>query len=78
MDNQTDEMEGIQIGDAVNFAVDKSSSIPLPLSSVERQILDLYDQLEEILLEVHLLQAQQRVGDGETADHDPIFQISRV
>ncbi len=36
---------------------------PLQLSEKERQILELYDRLEEIKLETSLLQAQETIPD---------------
>lgn len=47
---------------------DNAASFPtLQLSEKERQILELYDQLEEIMLEISLLQTQDTIPNGRSS-----------
>lgn len=51
---------------------DNATNFPtLQLSEKENQILELYDRLEEIKLEISLLQAQETVPNGRTLS--PLF-----
>jgi hypothetical protein len=61
-DGPLEEMEAMQLDE---LASDNAVSIPpLQLSEKESQILELYDRLEEIKLEISLLQAQENVPNG--------------
>lgn len=61
--NLMEGLEAVQLDDpgydsAVNFP-------PLQLSEMESQILELYDRLEEIQLEISFLEAQENVPNGK-------------
>ena len=61
-DGPLEEMEAVQLDEP---ASDNAVSSPtLQLSEKESQILELYDRLEEIKLEISLLQAQENVPNG--------------
>jgi hypothetical protein len=61
-DGPLEEMEAMQLDES---ASDKAVNFPtLQLSEKESKILELYDRLEEIKLEISLLQAQENIPNG--------------
>ena len=57
--NQVEEMEGVESSNP------KSSSPPL-MTEDEKRVLELYDRLEELQLEIALLKAQGVLSQGMT------------
>jgi hypothetical protein len=58
-DTQIEEMEGVEVTDA------EKQSLPL-LTEEEKRVLDVYDRLEELQLEIALLKAQGVLSQGES------------
>lgn len=56
-------MAGLEIR---NPDASKDGFTELQLSELERQILDLYDRLEELQLEIGLLSAPEATQDGKS------------
>jgi hypothetical protein len=56
-------MAGLEIK---NPDASKDGFTELQLSELERQILDLYDRLEELQLEIGLLSAPEATQDGKS------------
>ena len=68
-DGPLEEMEAMQLDEPGS---DNAVGLPtLQLSEKESQILELYDRLEEIKLEISFLQAQENVPNGRILS--PIF-----
>jgi hypothetical protein len=68
-DGPLDKMDAMQLDEP---ASSNAADFPtLQLSEKESQILELYDRLEEINLEISLLQAQENVPNGRNLS--PIF-----
>jgi hypothetical protein len=66
-------MEGLQIGDGIRPS--KQGDLPptLQLTDTERQILELYDNLEEIQLESSIWEAEESMTLGKHVLNLPVF-----
>jgi hypothetical protein len=70
MEVERDPLGGMEMMQIDGQGGDKAADIPpLQLSEKEREILQLYDRLEEIRLETSLLRAQETVSDGTTPSY---------
>jgi hypothetical protein len=58
--NQVAEMEGVEM-------TSTEEQRPEPLTDEEKRILDVYDRLEELQLEIALLKAQGVLSQGESS-----------
>jgi hypothetical protein len=66
--NQVDEMEGVESPNP------KSRSPPL-MTEDEKRVLELYDRLEELQLEIALLKAQGVLSQGRTVHFGAYYRF---
>jgi hypothetical protein len=53
-------------------------SQPLQLSEIEQQILDLYDRLEELMLETSLLRVQGTISNGTKIQSSLFIHLNMI